>query len=73
MADTKEIKAKKDPNDFYDRMFKRVLTLSSKAVIGFINGAFGTDYTEDSNITYKWTEFVDDKQIRPSKFGGAFN
>jgi len=50
-----------DPHDFYDRMFKRILTLSGKAVIGFINGNFGTSYSENSKITYNWTEFVDDK------------
>ena len=41
-------------------MFKKILTLSSKAVINFINGLFQTDYPTDSTITYNWTEFHDD-------------
>ena len=44
----------------YDKMFKKILTLSSKAVINFINGLFQTDYPTDSTITYNWTEFHDD-------------
>ena len=44
----------------YDRMFKKILTLSTRAVIGLINGLFGTDYPLDSVITYNWTEHHDD-------------
>ncbi len=44
----------------FDKIFKRILTLSTKAVINLINGLFGTDYPEDSTITYNWTEFEDD-------------
>lgn len=47
------------PHDIYDRMFKRILTLSSTAVIHFINGLFHMDYSEDSVITYNATESVD--------------
>ena len=43
----------------FDKVFKKILTLSSKAVINLINGLFGTNYSEDSTITYNWTEFVD--------------
>lgn len=43
----------------YDKIFKKVLTLSSKSVINLINGLFETDYPEDSTIRYNWTEFVD--------------
>ena len=43
----------------FDKVFKKILTLSSKAVINMINGLFNTNYTEDSTITYNWTEFVD--------------
>ena len=49
------------PHDIYDRMFKRLLTLSAKAEIRFINGLFGTDYPDDSTISYNWTEFENDK------------
>ena len=44
----------------YDRMFKKILTLSTRAVIGLINGLFGTEYPPDSTITYNWTENHDD-------------
>ena len=43
----------------YDKAFKRILTLSDKAVINLINGLFGTDYTTNSKITYNWTEHED--------------
>ena len=41
----------------YDKIFKKILTLSSTAVINLINGLFDTDYPVDSTITYNWTEF----------------
>ena len=41
----------------YDKVFKKILTLSSTAVINLINGLFETDYSTDSVITYNWTEF----------------
>ena len=43
----------------YDKMCKRILTLSSKAVINLINGLYETDYPTDSSITYNWTEYED--------------
>jgi hypothetical protein len=45
----------------YDKTFKKVLTLSSVAVINMINGLFDTDYPTDSTITYNWTEFEDEE------------
>lgn len=47
-------------HQIYDKMFKKILTLSSTAVINMINGLFHTDYPIDSTITYNWTEFEDD-------------
>lgn len=44
----------------YDKIFKKILTLSSKAVINLINGLFETNYPTDSTITYNWTEHVND-------------
>ncbi|MBS7303193.1 MAG: hypothetical protein KIG50_03545 [Lachnospiraceae bacterium] len=41
----------------YDSTFKRILTLSDKAVINLINGLFGTEHPTDSKITYNWTEY----------------
>lgn len=43
----------------YDKIFKKILTLSSTAVINLINGMFDTNYSTDSTITYNWTEFAD--------------
>jgi hypothetical protein len=48
----------------FDKTFKKILTLSSKAVINMINGLFDTDYPFDSTITYNWTEFENDKLKR---------
>ncbi len=41
----------------YDKLFKKILTLSSTAVVNLINGLFNTNYPTDSTITYNWTEF----------------
>jgi len=41
----------------YDKLFKKILTLSQRAVVNLINGLFDTDYPADSSITYNWTEF----------------
>ena len=46
----------KEIHQIYDKAFKRILTLSDKAVINLINGLFGTDYPTNSKITYNWTE-----------------
>ena len=43
----------------FDKICKRILTLSARAVINLINGLFGTDYPTTSTITYNWTEFED--------------
>ncbi|MCM1180213.1 MAG: hypothetical protein NC347_08165 [Clostridium sp.] len=48
----------------YDKTVKKILTLSSTAVVNLINGLFGTDYPPDSTITYNWTEFTNDKLKR---------
>ena len=50
--------------DIYDRIFKKILTLSSTAVSNLINGLFDTDYPPDSTITYNWTEFESDSLKR---------
>lgn len=43
----------------YDKIFKKILTLSTKSVINLINGLFETNHPLDSKITYNWTEFED--------------
>lgn len=35
----------------YDKMFKKILTLSSLSVVNLINGLFGTDYPKDSKVS----------------------
>jgi hypothetical protein len=47
----------------YDKIFKKILTLSSTAVTNMINGLFGTEYPADSTITYNWTKF-EDKELK---------
>ncbi len=49
----------KEIHQIFDKAFKRILTLSDKAVINLINGLFGTEYPTDSKITYNWTEHED--------------
>jgi len=48
-------------NQIYDKILKRILTLSARAVLNLINGLFGTNFPLDSKIVYNWTESVDDK------------
>lgn len=48
----------------YDKIFKKILTLSSKSVVNLINGLFNMDYSDDSTIQYNWTEFEDDELKR---------
>ena len=48
----------------FDKLFKKILTLSEKSVINMINGLFDTNYPLDSEIEYHWTEFVDDELKR---------
>lgn len=48
----------------YDKIFKKILTLSSTAVINLINGLFQTNYPTDSSVKYNWTEFEDNKLRR---------
>lgn len=52
-------RASEEIYQIFDKVFKKILTLSSRAVINLINGLFGTEYPLDSTITYNWTEFVD--------------
>ena len=48
-------------NQIYDKILKRILTLSTKAVVNLINGLFNTNFPQDSTIVYNWTESIDDK------------
>ena len=48
----------------YDKIFKKILTLSSTAVVNLINGLFDADYPANSTVTYNWTEFENDELKR---------
>lgn len=41
----------------YDKILKKILTLSSTAVVNLINDLFDMDYPVSSTVTYNWTEF----------------
>ena len=47
-------------HDIFDRVFKKTISLSSKAVIRMINSMFEKNYPTDSIVTYNWTELVKD-------------
>ena len=42
----------------YDRVFKRVFSLSNQAIVHFVNGFFLTDFPPDSNIFFPNHEYV---------------
>ena len=49
----------------FDRAFKKILTLSSKAVTNMINGLFNTNYDPDTTtISYHWTEHQADTTLK---------
>ena len=47
----------------FDRIFKKILTLSNVAIINLINGLFKTNYPLDSEVTYTWTEFIKEDRL----------
>ncbi len=49
----------KNIHQIYDKIFKKILTLSEMSVVNLINGLFDTDYPSDSTVQYNWTEFED--------------
>ena len=51
-------------HDIYDRIAKRCLTLSNRAIVQFINGVYGVNHDLDSRVTYNWTEHVDEELKR---------
>ncbi|MBO5277991.1 MAG: hypothetical protein J6B06_00660 [Lachnospiraceae bacterium] len=60
MQQTNEVpQSTDDISHIFDKTFKKILTLSSTAVINLVNGLFDTNYPTESTITYNWTEFVD--------------
>jgi predicted transposase/invertase (TIGR01784 family) len=51
-------KAKRATPQLYDSIFKKLMHLSNKAVVSFINGLFGKTYPSDSKVEYQPTETV---------------
>ena len=54
----KNVPKKENITQIYDKIFKRILTLSNVAVVNFINGIFGKSFPADSKLTYNWTENI---------------
>ena len=49
-----------DFKNIFDKAFKRIITLSSPAVIRMINSLFDCNHPLDSTVSYNWTEFIKD-------------
>lgn len=48
----------------YDRIFKRMMTLSSELIVALINSLFGTSYPPDSTLIYNLTENINNQLNR---------
>jgi hypothetical protein len=59
-SETPQEKSKKMPQ-IYDKILKRILTLSSMAVVNLINGLFKTNFPPDSKLEYNWTEAINNE------------
>ena len=55
-----ELPQKETIIQIFDKILKRILTLSNVAVINFINAIFDEGFPEDSVLTYNWTESIKD-------------
>jgi hypothetical protein len=59
--------AKRITAHLFDTVFKKLLHLSNRAVVSFINGLFGEKYPQDSEVRYPSTETVGkDSKLRIS-------
>ena len=47
-------------HQIFDKVFKKILTLSNRSIIHLINGLYGTNYSYESKVEYNWTEFQDE-------------
>ena len=45
-------------HQIYDKIFKRIFSLSNAAIICLINGLFGTSYPSDSTVEFLRTEYT---------------
>lgn len=48
-------KRKQKIHTIYDRIGKKCIALSKRSTVQLINGLYGKDYPEDSEVTYNWT------------------
>ena len=55
---------KRETQQIFDLILKRLLRLSGPAVIQFINGLFGTNHPQDGTVEYPNTEYVSQKLRR---------
>ena len=51
-------------SQIFDKLFKRMLSLSRSAVIAFINGLFSDNFPTESEVTFNSTEHVNSKYRR---------
>lgn len=73
MSDVYEVDFVSESDDIYqiyDRIFKRIFSLSNLAIINLINGLFGINHPPNSEVTYKNREFV--KKNLSSVFADLF-
>lgn len=64
MSDATKDELPYESYQIYDKIFKRILMLSSTTVINMINECFHTNYPLDSEIQYNMTEHVNDELKR---------
>ena len=51
-------------HQIFDKVFKRTMNLSRRAVIKFINGLYGREFPLNSKLTFNETEAVSDNLKR---------
>ncbi|MDR1649111.1 MAG: hypothetical protein LBR71_02525, partial [Synergistaceae bacterium] len=61
---TRRKTVKRETQQIFDLILKRLLKLSGPAVVQFINGLFGTNHPLDSTVEYPNTENVSKKLRR---------
>lgn len=54
----------KQVHDMYDRVAKRLISLSKPQTIRLINGLYGKCHSLDSEVEYHWTEQTSDELKR---------
>ncbi|MDR1206376.1 MAG: hypothetical protein LBL26_13015, partial [Peptococcaceae bacterium] len=49
---------RRETSKLFDLTLKRLLNASSRAIVYFVNGLFGTRYPPDSTVDYPLTEYI---------------